>query len=69
MQVAHHEIAEKLAFRDYLRTHPYEAAAYAQIKHRLAAENTRGIAEYIEGKDAFVKALLQRAMVWTRQQE
>jgi GrpB-like predicted nucleotidyltransferase (UPF0157 family) len=68
MQLGHPEIEEKLAFRDYLRAHPQEAAAYADLKRRLAAENTQGIAEYIQGKDAFVKALSQRAMAWRGQQ-
>jgi GrpB-like predicted nucleotidyltransferase (UPF0157 family) len=68
MQIGHREIAEKLAFRDYLRAHPHEAAAYANLKRRLAATNTQGIVEYIQGKDAFVKALTQRAMAWRKQQ-
>src|SRR5947209_19828672 len=32
----HSEIADKLAFRDYLRAHPPRAAEYAALKHRLA---------------------------------
>jgi GrpB-like predicted nucleotidyltransferase (UPF0157 family) len=68
MQVGHPDIEEKLAFRDYLRAHPHEAAAYANLKQGLAAMNTQGIAEYIKGKDASVKALIQRAMAWTGRQ-
>jgi GrpB-like predicted nucleotidyltransferase (UPF0157 family) len=64
MQASHPDIQEKLALRDYLRGHPHEAAAYADLKQRLAATNTQGIAEYIKGKDTFVKALIWRAMVW-----
>lgn len=64
MQQGHFEIRQKLLLRDYLRACPAEAAAYGQLKVELAAANTRGIVEYIEGKDAFVKALIGRAEAW-----
>ncbi|HYG77750.1 MAG TPA: GrpB family protein [Planctomycetota bacterium] len=51
-----------IAFRDYLRTHPDEALAYGRLKLELA-ENFRDDREaYMDGKDAFIKALEQRAM-------
>src|SRR3989442_9718815 len=36
--VGHSEIADKLAFRDYLRAHPHRAAEYAPPKHPLARD-------------------------------
>lgn len=64
MQEGHFEIRQKRLLCDYLRACPAEAAAYGQLKMELAAANTRGIVEYIEGKDAFVKALIGRAEAW-----
>ena len=57
----HSEIADKLAFRDYLRTHPSEACAYGQIKQRLALAHSADNIGYMLGKDAFVKSLLAKA--------
>jgi GrpB-like predicted nucleotidyltransferase (UPF0157 family) len=53
-----------LAFRDYLRVHPGEAAAYGQFKRNLVAEvgGDRGL--YTERKDAFAAPLEQRARAW-----
>ena len=67
MEAGHPETREKLAFRDYLRAHPHEAAAYGDLKRRLVGTNTQGIAEYIRGKDGFVKTLIQRAAAWNGQ--
>ena len=61
MQQGHFDIEAKLNFRDYLRVHPVEARAYSDLKEKLAEENTRGIAEYIEGKDTFVKGIIAKA--------
>ena len=53
-------VARHLAFRDYLRAHPERAAAYAALKADLVA---RG-AHYVDGKEAFVKALEAEALGW-----
>jgi GrpB-like predicted nucleotidyltransferase (UPF0157 family) len=58
---AHPEIVDKLAFRDYLRTHPVEAAAYGELKQRLALAHRDDNIGYMLGKDAFVKSLLAAA--------
>ncbi len=50
------------ALRDYLRAHPAEAAAYGQLKLELAARFPADIEAYMDGKDAFVKAMEQRAL-------
>jgi GrpB-like predicted nucleotidyltransferase (UPF0157 family) len=52
---------EHLRFRDHLRAHPAEAAAYAAEKRRLAARFGDDIAGYRYGKHAFVTAALARA--------
>lgn len=58
------EVIRLLAFRDYLMAHPAEAAAYRDLKRRLAERFPADIAAYVAGKDAFVKALEQRALAW-----
>ncbi|MAF10142.1 hypothetical protein CMK11_06785 [Candidatus Poribacteria bacterium] len=68
MQAGHLDIEAKLNFRDYLRAHPEEARAYSDLKARLTAENTQGIGEYMEGKDAFVKGIIARAKQWKAQE-
>lgn len=57
-----------LAFRDYLRTHGDEAAAYGALKTRLLAEG-RDWDGYIEGKDALVKEIEARALRWAASHE
>ena len=64
MQSGHFDIRQKLVLRDYLRACPEEVDAYGRLKMRLAGQNTRGIVEYIEGKDAFVQGLIGRAEAW-----
>jgi GrpB-like predicted nucleotidyltransferase (UPF0157 family) len=51
-----------VAFRDYLRTHPEEAREYGRLKQELAAKFTQDRDGYMDGKDAFVKALESRAL-------
>jgi GrpB-like predicted nucleotidyltransferase (UPF0157 family) len=60
----HPEIADKLAFRDYVRAHPVEAAAYGELKQRLALAHSDDNIGYMLGKDAFVKSLLAAARLW-----
>jgi GrpB-like predicted nucleotidyltransferase (UPF0157 family) len=63
-EIGHHEIEEKLNFRDFLRVHPAEAETYSALKEKLAQENTGGIVEYIKGKDGFIKQIAGRARMW-----
>lgn len=60
----HEDIDRHLAVRDYLRTHPEEAKQYGDLKERLAKQFPNDIESYVEGKDAFVKALENRALTW-----
>lgn len=52
-----------LLFRDYLRAHPRAAAAYADLKRRLADE-VRGIGPYTEIKDAACDLIVVAAEDW-----
>jgi GrpB-like predicted nucleotidyltransferase (UPF0157 family) len=54
-----------LAVRDYLRAHPDEVAAYAELKWSLVARAPGDRLAYIEGKDDYVAALEQRALAWS----
>jgi len=48
-----------LAFRNYLRSHPDKAKAYAELKRRLAAAHPHDIDAYVEGKTAFITGILK----------
>ena len=63
-QEGHYDIEDKLAFRDYMKTHPYEAQEYSRLKESLAMENHHDIVGYINGKDEFVKGIISKANVW-----
>ena len=47
--VGHVEIADKLAFRDYLRTHPSRAAEYGALKYELARRFRHDNIAYMRG--------------------
>ena len=49
-----------LAVRNHLRAHPRDAAAYADLKRRLAEEFPFDRSAYVAGKTAFILALLAR---------
>ena len=59
-----HELRH-LAVREYLRTHPDEAARYGELKRRLVARHPRDRLAYIEGKEDFVGALERRAVMFS----
>jgi putative glutamine amidotransferase len=54
-----------LAFRDWLRAHPADAAAYADLKRRLALEHPRDIFSYVDGKSGFVEGIEAKAAGFT----
>ncbi len=60
----HHQIRDQLLFRDYLRTHPADARAYAELKQSLAAAHSRDIVEYCAGKEELIRDLIGRAWRW-----
>jgi GrpB-like predicted nucleotidyltransferase (UPF0157 family) len=52
---------EPLAFRDYLRAHPDDAAIYGRLKGTLAAQAGSDIGAYVHGKTEFVHKILAKA--------
>ncbi|GIK84809.1 MAG: hypothetical protein BroJett026_02900 [Betaproteobacteria bacterium] len=56
--------ASQLAVRDYLRSHPDEAKAYADEKRKVHAAGARLFSTYSQGKHAFVASLVERALAW-----
>lgn len=53
---------EHIAFRDYLCNHPAEVRAYEEIKLGLAVQFRNDREAYTEGKTAFVRSILTKAM-------
>jgi GrpB-like predicted nucleotidyltransferase (UPF0157 family) len=53
---------EHLAFRDYLRAHPNEAEAYADLKRALALKFSDDRPAYNSAKSTFVAETLSRTM-------
>jgi GrpB-like predicted nucleotidyltransferase (UPF0157 family) len=60
----HPEVSAMLDFRDYLRSHPSQAAEYGRLKERVAVLCGDDIRAYNAGKDAFVKELIRQARAW-----
>jgi putative glutamine amidotransferase len=52
-----------LAFRDWLRNHPEDAAAYERLKRELAKRHPRDLLGYKDGKTAFIREVETRATV------
>ncbi|MCA1676385.1 MAG: GrpB family protein [Actinobacteria bacterium] len=55
-----------LLFRDYLRAHPDECAAYEKLKRRLAAEFPHDGATYTDAKVPFFWEVIRRADDWAQ---
>ncbi len=53
-----------LLFRDFLRAHPSEAAAYAQVKRATAERHRNDREAYTDGKAWWVEGALERARAW-----
>jgi GrpB-like predicted nucleotidyltransferase (UPF0157 family) len=51
-----------LAFRDWLREHPVEAASYAELKRELAEKHRRDLISYVDAKTSFIRAIEERAL-------
>jgi GrpB-like predicted nucleotidyltransferase (UPF0157 family) len=63
----HPEVSAMLDFRDYLRSHPSQAAEYGRLKERVAVLCGDDIRAYNAGKDAFVKELIRQARIWRQE--
>ena len=68
-QVDDPNVERHLAFRDYLRAHPAVAAQYGELKAALAQQFPTDIYGYMDGKDAFIKAVEKEAVLWYRNQQ
>lgn len=55
-----HTSAERIIFRDLLRRHPEEAAAYEELKTALAKKHAKDRVAYTQGKTEFIKATLRK---------
>ncbi|MBV9162687.1 MAG: dephospho-CoA kinase [Pseudonocardiales bacterium] len=55
---------EAVLLRDWLRTHPAGVREYAELKHRLAAQQWDSIEAYATAKTPFVFSTLDRAEQW-----
>jgi GrpB-like predicted nucleotidyltransferase (UPF0157 family) len=53
--------SDQLLFRDYLRRHPEDQAAYQQLKQDLARACGADGQRYVDGKTAFVRSVVERA--------
>lgn len=67
-EIGHPEIARHLIFRDYLKVHPQEVAAYSNFKQQLATryETT---SEYSPAKKQFVSEMEKNALRWAAERE
>ena len=57
----HEQFVWHIAFRDYMRAHPEDAAEYAALKRDVASRHGDDIEKYIEGKHAFIRGILAQA--------
>jgi GrpB-like predicted nucleotidyltransferase (UPF0157 family) len=55
------EMWQRLAFRDYLRTHPDEAARYERLKRDLAIQYRDDREAYTAAKEKYVQAITAKA--------
>jgi GrpB-like predicted nucleotidyltransferase (UPF0157 family) len=53
-----------LLFRDFLRAHPDEAAAYAALKLEMAERHPHDRIAYNDAKGPWIESALQRAEAW-----
>lgn len=59
------DIDRHLAFRDYLLAHPGTAQTYSELKRRLVETCNGDFEAYMDGKDAFIKEIEQKALHWS----
>ena len=64
METCHPRWETFLVFRDYLRTHPDAARAYADVKRGLALSSHDDIKAYRNGKSSFVEEVTEEARAW-----
>jgi len=65
-RTGHGDLDEKLLFRDYLLANAEIADKYGEVKLALATEHRHDNIGYMQGKDDFVKRLIEDARIWKR---
>lgn len=55
-----------LLFRDYMRHHPADAAAYVELKQHLATQYQDNREAYTDAKTPFIWTIMQKADVWSQ---
>ena len=60
MEPTHEKWGARLAFRDYLRTHPATAKEYAVLKEKLAEKFRDDREGYTESKGQFIASVLEK---------
>jgi len=55
-----------LLFRDYMRTHSEDAAAYGALKYRLAGEHRTNRQAYVDAKAPFIWTVMRAATEWSQ---
>ncbi|CAI9387558.1 Dephospho-CoA kinase [Bacillus sp. T2.9-1] len=60
------EIERHIAFRDYLRVHPYDAKKYGDLKDALSQRFPYNIESYIKGKEKLALEIERKALEWYR---
>ena len=56
------EMWQRLLFRDYLRSHPNEAARYLALKRGFAVRHSRDREAYTDAKSVYVEAVMAKAL-------
>jgi GrpB-like predicted nucleotidyltransferase (UPF0157 family) len=60
-EIDHSNVARQMALRDYMRGQPKDAQECATLKMKLAKSNSRGMAEYLEGKQNYIERIIHKA--------
>jgi GrpB-like predicted nucleotidyltransferase (UPF0157 family) len=58
------ELCKETAFRDYLREHPADRKRLSALKWHLAEMYDNDKYPYMDGKDAMVREITSKALVW-----
>lgn len=56
-----------LLFRDYMRVHPDDQAAYVALKYQLAEQFRNNRLAYVDGKDALIWSIMYKADRWAQE--
>lgn len=67
-EAGHPSAATHLDFKAYMMEHPQDAAAYGQLKLRLAKQFPESVLQYQEGKQSMLESLVQKAAIWGAEQ-